>query len=980
MLAESNDFEAGGSGSRMFGDEPQLHRSIESSNCMSEAATDDEQIRDHGVWSLLSDPRWKERFQAELQERINSASATKEKDTVGAKQLNDFTEQTVALEHRFRKVNRTVLRIFPYSTISHSTRFFRDVLLTLLLRFTESGNALFSDTIPYPFTNAFFEDLLRNINAKGKGVSLIGNSSPSPSQYPPSDVTSKTVLELLGLLASSLDGISSDFEKIMDYVRVTSSEEVTSVLDSFLVFEENLKYWVKSSEATGGTNLSPIYQHNLMLEIGVHLSDISENLDKLIETGLPKLEDDFKEAQKVEQTESLALLSTSAFFSSVTATTLGFSFSQTSGVYNFVNFFWFCSLVFSVASVVNSLLAYSWKHSLYRKRPTIDQLPWFISLWRERTPLYFLVISAMSFSVGLCLFAYASGQSKTTSAVTTSLTGLSALGIAGATVWFIPEFHAIDRLWVKASEEYSFSLKSILPSNFHDTKNDIQSKLGQKLPWVLSTYRKAKRGFNVLFSHFHSVFQSVETKLASTVAWILVLGNRFHHLLSRRDPVNFTGPDWDALGRGQPTLSDIANGISIQAPFTNVGINMQAEISMKSLQSPAPALETTSQESPVDELINALKTIRPKYIEDITQNIDCTSFSPDGKFLAVCNSFVCKLYSTRSFRCLTTIEDRAEEDEKFSVPGSIVWSPGSTQFIITTRIGVLLYEISILNPDNPLDLEIEVNLLRTINCGFDGMFGISIAWLPHEGAFATVNNFTVKTFSVASGGQPTGAGTLSLRSEFQAGEIEEIQVRDVLYIGGKAHLIIAATLFISVGGVKAYGGKLKPQPQIIVYDLERHTVETRIPLFDHFRGLDLSRDHSSLLVAYANKPPQLWTIDVFFKESNGCSMLHLSPQFNFESKSPSFEDALCRGRAFFFGKKDELVVCWDFYHDDFHVFDRHSAVPLYVFTNWQRGGSIRSVDVNRTHRALMFATGSFSGDLTVWTTEEDESINARHES
>ena len=80
--------------------------------------------------------------------------------------------------------------------------------------------------------------------------------------------------------------------------------------------------------------------------------------------GLLKADDAFNEVQKVAQTESLALLTVATFFSAVTATTLGLSVDNHNNVYEAVNFFWFCSLVFSVASVMNSLLALSWKHSV----------------------------------------------------------------------------------------------------------------------------------------------------------------------------------------------------------------------------------------------------------------------------------------------------------------------------------------------------------------------------------------------------------------------------------------------------------------------------------------------------------------------------------------------------------------------------------------------------------------------------------------
>ncbi len=197
-----------------------------------------------------------------------------------------------------------MLRIFPSSPITRSSRLFRDILLALLLRFTENGSYLFHDAVSYPFADPFFEDIFRKINAKSKSVSLRGSSSVSSSQYPPSETAAELVLNLLDLLATSISGLSSDFEKFMDYMKVTSNEELTAVHDSMFLLEENLKvnhdiflspftflayinfqYWAKSSKAVEGGNLSAIYQHNLLLEVGEHLVDISASLDKLIATG-----------------------------------------------------------------------------------------------------------------------------------------------------------------------------------------------------------------------------------------------------------------------------------------------------------------------------------------------------------------------------------------------------------------------------------------------------------------------------------------------------------------------------------------------------------------------------------------------------------------------------------------------------------------------------------------------------------------------
>jgi hypothetical protein len=97
--------------------------------------------------------------------------------------------------------------------------------------------------------------------------------------------------------------------------------------------------------------------------------------------------------------------------SAVTATTIQFSFTEVdSPLYNMVNAFWYSSLVFSIASAVNSLVGLTWRQAMYRSPG--HRVPWWITMWIKRSPLIFLVISVAAFSVGLCLFTYASGQAS----------------------------------------------------------------------------------------------------------------------------------------------------------------------------------------------------------------------------------------------------------------------------------------------------------------------------------------------------------------------------------------------------------------------------------------------------------------------------------------------------------------------------------------------------------------------------------------
>ena len=70
-------------------------------------------------------------------------------------------------------------------------------------------------------------------------------------------------------------------------------------------------------------------------------------------------------AQKHAASNLLNLTTIATFFSAVTATTMQFSIAQIeTSLENAVNGFWFCSLVFSVASAVNSLLGLTWKQAM----------------------------------------------------------------------------------------------------------------------------------------------------------------------------------------------------------------------------------------------------------------------------------------------------------------------------------------------------------------------------------------------------------------------------------------------------------------------------------------------------------------------------------------------------------------------------------------------------------------------------------------
>lgn len=121
------------------------------------------------------------------------------------------------------------------------------------------------------------------------------------------------------------------------------------------------------------------YLHDLTSEMADHLDTITSSLSMFLEIGMlarygkhcyfqftfllgiPTI----RFAQKHAANNLLNLTTVATFFSAVTATTLQFSFDEVGNpLSDAVNSFWFLSLVFSIASAVNSLLGLTWKQAM----------------------------------------------------------------------------------------------------------------------------------------------------------------------------------------------------------------------------------------------------------------------------------------------------------------------------------------------------------------------------------------------------------------------------------------------------------------------------------------------------------------------------------------------------------------------------------------------------------------------------------------
>jgi len=119
----------------------------------------------------------------------------------------------------------------------------------------------------------------------------------------------------------------------------------------------------------------------------------------------------------------------------INATTIQCSFDRTQGRINkLVNTFWYSSLVFSIASAVNSLVSVMWRQAGYQSPG--HRVPRFFVIWIHNAPLVFFVISVLAFSVGLCLFTWATDQPTWMCTLVTVFTSCSSFGLFAFCSWF----------------------------------------------------------------------------------------------------------------------------------------------------------------------------------------------------------------------------------------------------------------------------------------------------------------------------------------------------------------------------------------------------------------------------------------------------------------------------------------------------------------------------------------------------------------
>ncbi|KAJ7756420.1 hypothetical protein DFH07DRAFT_820510 [Mycena maculata] len=218
-----------------------------------------------------------------------------------------------------------------------------------------------------------------------------------------------------------------------------------------VALEQHLLVWVN---ILGSYEYSPEFLRcvqELLFDTIHELNHVNRRLADFIATGVQEI----SHAQKHSSQILLNSATIATFFSAVTVTTIQYSFaSVTSPLEIAVNTLWLSSLVLSVSSAINSLLAMTWRQAIYSTPQR--RVPWWVRIWFKQTPIILLSMSVLSFLAGLLCFVFLT-QNRITKIVVSTLMAIVALGLGAISVWFAWERWDFSRLrrklWLQEAHE-----------------------------------------------------------------------------------------------------------------------------------------------------------------------------------------------------------------------------------------------------------------------------------------------------------------------------------------------------------------------------------------------------------------------------------------------------------------------------------------------------------------------------------------------
>ncbi|KAJ8082886.1 hypothetical protein PM082_008743 [Marasmius tenuissimus] len=887
----------------------------------------------------------------------------------GAEAFKKFQKRLTSLDKELRNFANAARQLGSSAAILSSAFLLRTRLANILFLYQENSADLFPRKIFHPTQHAIAQNSARQRRPRA----MSGRHKALPHASRPT-VNVDINLEDFPREFKSLAQDIATFLRCLNEFPEFTDEAVNASISSF---EGDLKYWANCLEQYQGQFRYPAIQryiHDLAMEMGEHIDGITSSLNMFIEVGVPTI----RFAQKHGATNLLNLSTVATFFSAVTATTLQFSYEivdSASG--NAVNSLWFLSLVFSIGAAVNSLLGLTWKQAMYRSPG--HRVPWWVLIWIKRSPLVFLVLSVMCFSIGLCVFSYASHQHRITSTITTVFTAFTSFGLIAVSLWFASE------RWTFLRHRGQKWLGDVLIESYQRMlRAPGMGAARSSIRWIFSRVLSIARGLRLVKSSLSLASSDGDKNddielngpgLPTSMPDEVIRPTSPFARVSRALEAVVPSPSIDAAF--SPASSPIPPSIS-ETPMTPTtpqptspgkqlwrnafrAVRMRSAVSSNLARATARAeplrrrtasssggtdpngkpeisFKALLMRSRVSALVPRLKSLEPVHEYGAHQAlVRHLQFSPDGKFLATS--------SWDRTSVIFRVGDRPGDPpaphrvlaHAKGFVGQVAWSPNGG--LLLTK---LLRGIKVWTQDGVCQ--------RTID---RPTFVESISWFPEGNAFLSVEHSTVTKLDLKG----------NVLGEFYFGSI---RLHDVAVTPDCTRLLGVGPLLVSPDGLRP--SKSRAEKRLVVYNMETKQVESATPVLNEVKDITLCRSTRNgvvALVSYENKaPPQLWKMDLVKDRVDIDKVTaRLTLRHTYMPKMP----VDFAGPSYFGGKNDELVLCAG-KAGDIHIWDRESGSLLHHVRSGVLGGDLTCIAWNHAaENPYMFATGSHDGTVRIWT-------------
>lgn len=813
------------------------------------------------------------------------------------------------------------------------------------------------------------------------GIEHIRSFSRAKLRYkPPPNVARPAVSDELDpeSFPDEIEGLAKDTINFLHCLNEFPEFSDETVNASIVAFEGDLKYWASCLREFAGQFRFPgvtRYVHDLSTEIGEHLENITNALVVFVEIGVPTI----RFVQKHGSANLLNLSTIATFFSAVTATTIQYSFDRNKTLLDaWVNAFWYSSLVFSIASAVNSLIGLTWKQAMYRSPG--HRVPWWVLMWIKRSPLIFLVVSVAAFSVGLVLFTYASGQPGVVCTVVTVFTACSSFGLIAVSSWFVFERWAFSRhkgqLWLDdILHDLNIKLRRVLgldwaatvpPKHFKRAVNWSSEKSSK-------IYQSASRSVSGILPTYHRSSRAVSPGASSATGDVesgVPVGDRsqtispVQQLVTSASTLQISRAATPASPETPRVASPVlpaepATPVEAPAPAKATPRNERLKSVVRSVMMMRAAAPGGAQPFPLShkrqatvssgtndrrastqprrnslEPLTAGRLARLNAIKPALQSLSMTqsimahqalvrhlAFSPNGKYLATCSwdrtSTIIKVSDLSSHRVLA---------HPHGFVGQVMWSPNGSLLLTKLTSGINVWTENGVCKQR-IDRKTAVH---------------SINWFANGTEFLSIESNEAVHLDVK--------GKVLDRYPF-----ERLRLHDVAITPDGERLFAVATLEHSKDGFKPV--KARAEKRIVVYNRLEKEIENQVPVLHDVRDITISKDSRFALVSYEHKaPPQLWRIGMV-KGDARLALVH--------TYMPNQETDFA-GPSYFGGKDDHLVFCAS-KAGDIHIWDRESGSLLHhIRPEEGDGDSLTCIAWNHSSDNYMFATGSHDGAVRLW--------------